>query len=176
MILRWPSFNRSPMLKLPFYVGIVLQKIPIWALKKTIDLEFVVLASRTTTGRCKRTRRLDSTMLGRGGNYWVEISIWSEECSRGSVVPHLYSDIVGNCQLWAERRRSGQTVKWSINIYVNLGVLAWIGYISWNNQQMTQQTATKWWGVIVGWIRRDGMARIRMTGVIPTPLSGACIY
>ena len=21
---------------------------------------------------------------------------WSEECSRGSVVPHLYSDIVGN--------------------------------------------------------------------------------
>jgi len=41
---------------------------------------------------------------------------------------------------------------------------------------MTQQPATKRWGVILGWIRRDGMARIRMTGVVPTPLIGACIY
>ena len=29
--------------------------------------------------------------------------------------------------------------------------------------------------MIVGWIRRDGMARIGMTGVVSTPLSGACI-
>ena len=34
---------------------------------------------------------------------------------------------------------------------------------------------TKRWGVIVEWIRHDGMARMLMTGVIPTPLSGACI-
>ena len=29
--------------------------------------------------------------------------------------------------------------------------------------------------MIVGWIRRDGMARMRVTGVVPTPPSGACI-
>jgi len=29
--------------------------------------------------------------------------------------------------------------------------------------------------VILGWIRRDGMARMRVTGVVPTPPSGACI-
>jgi hypothetical protein len=28
-------------------------------------------------------------------------------------------------------------------------------------------------GGILGWIQRDGMARIRVTGVVPTPLSGA---
>ena len=27
------------------------------------------------------------------------------------------------------------------------------------------------WGMILGWIRRDGMARMRMIGVILTPLS-----
>ena len=29
--------------------------------------------------------------------------------------------------------------------------------------------------MILVWIWRDGMARMRVTGVIPTPLSGACI-
>ena len=29
--------------------------------------------------------------------------------------------------------------------------------------------------MMLGWIRRDGMARMRVTGVVPTPLSGACI-
>jgi len=39
---------------------------------------------------------------------------------------------------------------------------------------MTQQTATNRWGVILGWIRRDGMARMRVTGVVPTPLIVDC--
>ena len=30
-------------------------------------------------------------------------------------------------------------------------------------------------GVILGWIRRDGMARMRMLGVVPTPLIVSCI-
>ena len=29
--------------------------------------------------------------------------------------------------------------------------------------------------MILGWIQRDGMARMRVTGVVPTQLSGACI-
>ena len=42
-------------------------------------------------------------------------------------MPHLYSDVAGNRQLRAKRRRSGRTVLLSINIYVNLRVLAGIG-------------------------------------------------
>jgi hypothetical protein len=30
--------------------------------------------------------------------------------------------------------------------------------------------------MILGWIRRDGMARMLLSGVVLTPLSGACIY
>jgi hypothetical protein len=35
---------------------------------------------------------------------------------------------------------------------------------------MTQQTAPKCWGMILGWIRRDGMARMLMTGVVLTSI------
>ena len=40
---------------------------------------------------------------------------------------------------------------------------------------MTQQQATNWWGMILGWNWRDGMARMRVTGVVPTPLIVSCI-
>jgi hypothetical protein len=33
---------------------------------------------------------------------------------------------------------------------------------------MTQQTATHWWGTILEWVWCDGMARMLMTGVVPT--------
>jgi hypothetical protein len=36
---------------------------------------------------------------------------------------------------------------------------------------MTQQTVPKCWGMILEWVWSDGMARILMTGVVPTPLS-----
>jgi hypothetical protein len=42
------------------------------------------------------------------------------------------------------------------------------GIIHCSNQQMTQQTGTNWWGmIVVEWFRDDGMARILMTGVVP---------
>ena len=39
-------------------------------------------------------------------------------------MPHLYSDIVGNRQLRAKRRRGGGTVIWHITIYVNERMMA----------------------------------------------------
>jgi hypothetical protein len=45
----------------------------------------------------------------------------------GSVVPHLYSDNVGNRQLRAKRRMGGGPVIWCIIIWVNEGMMAGMG-------------------------------------------------
>ena len=82
----------------------------------------------------------------------------------GSVVPHFY---IGYC------RESSESRRYSMNMRIMWHEL---GDISWNNnRQMSQQTATNWWGMIVGRVIRDGMARMRMIWGVPTSFIVRCI-